>query len=424
MLTKLKQLSLLESIITLRFISIFFQISLLVSTHILADIAVNTQAFLWVITLEITLNLISIWYYKIKPASIQIHLPLQLIFDILFLSTLFYFSGGATNAFISLLLIPIAIAAVTLPPLSLVGVSVVAIASYSTLLWLTPMHIMHGNMEGHFIGMWVNFLLSAVVLAVVVGNMARTINVRERLISKYREEQLKKEMIISLGVASAQVTHDIATPINSTRLLVDELLELYPNDELIHLLDKQIVKCSDNLAKFRTLSHDIKANKKTIVKCESLWDQLKSHCLINYPNAQIDFKVTNKLAKSCFVQTDSTLIPAIINVIHNAISASYNSINVEKAQVNMQCTNTALTINVRDYGLGFTAHQQEKLGQTTTHSSQGLGMALLLSNANLERLNGTISLENYMSSPPNEGNKQVEEYGALAIITLPLTKES
>ncbi|MCH2057279.1 MAG: hypothetical protein MK214_11880 [Thalassotalea sp.] len=105
----------------------------------------------------------------------------------MFLGGLLYFSGGATNAFVSLLLIPIAIGAAALQISGVIALALAAVGIYSLLLWLMLMHIMHGNMEGHFIGMWLNFLFYSVVVCVVVMQMARTLKVKEQTIAKFRE---------------------------------------------------------------------------------------------------------------------------------------------------------------------------------------------------------------------------------------------
>ena len=87
----------------------------------------------------------------------------------------------------------------------LLFISLSAIASYSILLLSLPEHAMHQmDMNNHFIGMWANFLLSVIVVSFVVGAMARVITNRERSIALQREDQLKSEQLLALGVASAQ----------------------------------------------------------------------------------------------------------------------------------------------------------------------------------------------------------------------------
>ena len=101
------------------------------------------------------------------------------------------------------------------------------------------MSVMHGNMQGHFIGMGINFLFSTLVVALVVGKMARSINKQQKAIAKYRENLLKQEQVTALGVASAQITHQLATPIATVQLLAEELSEDFPDNEIVKDMQSQ-----------------------------------------------------------------------------------------------------------------------------------------------------------------------------------------
>jgi two-component system sensor histidine kinase RegB len=58
----------------------------------------------------------------------------QLLFDIGALAAIVFFSGGAANPLVSLLLPPVAIAALTLPARCVAAVAAMAIAAYSLLM--------------------------------------------------------------------------------------------------------------------------------------------------------------------------------------------------------------------------------------------------------------------------------------------------
>ena len=88
------------------------------------------------------------------------------------------------------------------------------------------------NMSGHFIGMWVNFVISACVIALVIGAMNRALQQRERTIAKVREKQLRSEQLVTLDGAAAQITHQLATPIANLQLLFEELVEEIPTMKL------------------------------------------------------------------------------------------------------------------------------------------------------------------------------------------------
>ncbi|MBL4900352.1 MAG: ATP-binding protein, partial [Colwellia sp.] len=63
---------------------------------------------------------------------------------------------------------------------------------------------------------------------------------------------------------------------------------------------------------------------------------------------------------------------------------------------------------IRDYGVGFTLEKLEKLGVKPVNSEQGLGVAVFLSHASLERLGGKLALTNH------------HQGGALVTLSLPV----
>jgi len=404
---KSTKLSLINTVILLRSCAIVIQIALIFFVKVYLKYDLPWFPLVFLIALEILFNIGWTIYSRFKLGNDKTNLFIQLLVDVLFLGFLLYFSGGATNAFVSLLLIPIAIAAVTLAAWHLTIIASCALAIYSVLLWSMPMHVMHGNMEGHFIGMWINFIFSATVISLVIARMAKAITHREITIAKYREEQLKQEKVIALGLASAQVTHDLATPLATIRLLTDELKEDLADNTTIDELDKQVSRCSNNIHQFRKMSLAIKEEQKNQLSIKHLIRQIKQHCNLNYPKTEICYSIENNVTDTIRIHSDSSLIPAIINVINNAIMASAKR-NKHQIELTSQVFQQHCELIIRDFGKGFTHKHFEELGESPVRSEQGLGVAMFLSNASLERLGGTLSLSNH------------HQGGALVKISLPL----
>ncbi len=403
------KLTSIQLVMALRSASIMIQTGLVLFVILALHYELPVEYMVAVIVGEFIFNVAWYIYYQRGNLERKYHLVVHLIADVLFLGLLLYFSGGATNAFVSLLLIPIAIAAVSLPLRGLAFVALSAVATYSWLLWLMPMHLMHGNMDAHFIGMWLNFLLSAAVVSIVVNQLSLIIQRRELTIAQYREEQLKQERIIALGVASAQVTHDLATPIATLRLMADELNEeKHVDPALAQAIDQQLKRCSEKLHAFREMSEAIKTNQRIENTTSEIFKQIKRHCQLNYP--QVDFRFSEQLASHHkIISADGSLIPAVVNVINNAVIASgaMNSNQVDIASVETQQT---WCLTVRDFGSGFKPAQFSELGNLPQPSEKGFGMAIMLSNASLERLGGKLALTNHQ-----QGGAQVE-------MTLPLSE--
>lgn len=396
----------IQWVLALRSAAIIIQFFLILFVNLGLEYELPWTPLFSVIALELGFTFVSFIFYRNKTQVSQSALLMQISADILFLSVLLFFSGGATNAFVSLLLIPIAIAAVTLTPVLLTLVAFLAILSYSVLLWHLPMSVMHGNMQGHFIGMGMNFLFSALVVAIVVGKMARSINQRELAIAAYRENLLKQEQVTSLGVASAQVTHQLATPIATVQLLADELNEDFPNNEIIHDMQSQLIRCSDSLDAFRAMVFDIKEQTIVATDVASLLDSLLDNLQVNHP--EIDVEIVAQQPNTTHIMADAALLPAILNLINNAIRATKAN-NSSKITLISQVSEDNWQFIIRDYGLGFTLGKLKQLGIKPVNSEQGLGMAVFLSHASLERLGGNLALTNH------------HQGGALVTLSLPVS---
>jgi two-component system, sensor histidine kinase RegB len=98
----------------------------------------------------------------------ELEYAVQLGCDLMIHSVLLYFSGGSTNPFVSYYLVPLTIAAATLPWLYPLTLSGLALSGYTALLiWYHPLHLQGVNQESTLIrlhliyGMWLNFALSA-----------------------------------------------------------------------------------------------------------------------------------------------------------------------------------------------------------------------------------------------------------------------
>jgi two-component system sensor histidine kinase RegB len=411
-----KRTSKIQVIIALRSTAIIIQLLLIFFVNLGLAYQLPWAPLVSVISLEVLFTLSSYIYYRHnhlseKKAS-QKAILVQICADIIFLSLLLFFSGGATNAFVSLLLIPIAIAAVTLTPLLLAIVASLAISSYSILLWSLPMSVMHGNMQGHFIGMGINFLFSALVVAIVVGKMARSINQQELAIAAYRENLLKQEQVTSLGVASAQVTHQLATPIATVQLLADELSEDLPDNEIVADMQSQLTRCRDSLSEFRSMVFEIKEQVIKVINCQDLFDEITDNVRFNNPEISLQLQKHTDVnsSEAVTIKADATLLPAILNLINNAIRASKAN-NSKTLSLTSQIIEGNWQFTIRDYGKGFTLKKLNELGVKPVNSEQGFGMAVFLSHASLERLGGKLALTNH------------QEGGALVMLSMPISSQ-
>ena len=385
----------ISRLLMLRSGAIAVQLIAVLSVYFLLDYQLALLPLLGVIALEAAFQLVSLFAYrKVSHAKPSVML-MQLTADVLFLTVLLSLSGGATNAFVSLLLLPIMIAAVTLREKGLAYIALLAIAAYSFLLINMPDHSMHQmNMSGHFVGMWVNFVLSTSVIALVIGAMSRALKDRERVIAKAREKQLRNEQLVSLDGAAAQITHQLATPIANLQLLFEELLEEQPNNTIVKQMQTPLEQCRDQLNSFRALSEQIRVNNaKDQITIAQLQTAINDTFVLQYPGQHIKWSTPSINA---ILLSDAMLLPAILNLLQNAAIANQKQGKTELElswELNQQ--DQCIDLLIRDFGYGFTPSQLAELGGQVMPSEQGMGLAVLLSNVTFERLNGSLTLFNH-----------------------------
>jgi two-component system sensor histidine kinase RegB len=101
---------------------------------------------------------------------------------------------------------------------------------------------------------------------------------------------------------------------------------------------------------------------------------------------------------------DVTLRAALMNLLNNAADASPQPI-----EILARWDSSSFTLEIRDHGKGLSDEAALKAGSAFfTTKKEGRGLGLLLANATIERMGGTVRLYNR------------EEGGAATELTLPI----
>lgn len=253
----------------------------------------------------------------------------------------------------------------------------------------------HMQMTSHFVGMWVNFVISASVIAFVIGTMNRALHSRERTIATVREKQLRAEQLVTLDGAAAQITHQLASPIANLHLLYEELIEDQPDNEIVKDMQQPLLQCTQQLKQFRTLSSELRTQTvAATVSLNTLAQQISDTMLLQYPDQQLNWL---NAAPASSVTNDAMLLPAILNLLQNAAFANQQA-QQQTLELNWQQTPDnpkTVSLVIRDFGKGFSAAQLAELGGQLMPSETGMGLAVMLSNVTFERLQGSLTLYNH-----------------------------
>lgn len=331
-------------------------------------------------------------------AVTEIEFFMQLLIDAIALNTLFYLSGGATNPFISYLLVPICIAAATLPWRLTCLLTLLNLISYTLLLFfyiefpLFAIHHQHGNsnINWHILGMWFNFFISAMLISYYIVKMAAILREQQDSLSRLREDDLRNEQLLAVAMLAAGAAHEINTPLSTMKVLLSELRNDYQdNSQLLpdlQLLSQQVDICAGTLKQLvQDSSSATQGNFKTQSirqYCDSVVDRWQ--LMRPYISFTLNYVGENFEDNIAF---DPRLDQAIINILNNAADASHDNI-----QITLKCIDTFLEWIITDHGSGFQSTHLEHIGQKIfSTKNNGLGLGMVITQATLNRCGGTLT---------------------------------
>ncbi|MHC5351228.1 ATP-binding protein [Pseudomonas sp. A46] len=338
----------------------------------------------------------------------ELEYAVQLGFDLIIHSVLLYFSGGSTNPFVSYYLVPLTIAAATLPWLYTVTLAGLALAAYTLLLVLFhPLEMPGGQRESLLVyGMWLSFALAAALITFFVARMAEELRRQDQLQAVRREESMRDQQLLAVATQAAGAAHELGTPLATMSVLLKELRQEYREapglqDDLA-LLQQQVMLCKDTL---QQLVRAAEADRRQAVVEQSVIEWLEvtlNRWHLMRPEATYRYQCTG-LGVAPRLKPPADLTQALLNLLNNAADAC-----PEKLDIRVNWDHQWIVLTIRDHGAGVPLAIAEQLGRPFfTTKGKGFGLGLFLSQASVTRAGGTVKLYNH------------EEGGTLTELRLP-----
>lgn len=344
----------------------------------------------------------------------------HLLFDVFFLILLLINTGGASNPLISYLLVLLAVTATLLPKTYVNSFAISGIAIYTFFIFL-DLQVDHQqemdtagqemSFQLHLVGMWVIFVVSAILISVFITRMASTIKVREATLAKARENEIRNEQLVAIGTLAAGTAHALGTPLSTMAVLLTELDRSDVNDLNIHevkddisLLKQQVTRCKNSLAELTRYYNKDSSESNLPVLLSVFSAEIKDYIINIHPTSEIDFDIA--CASNIKIASDLSLKHAIINIIENSIKAANKQVLVKFST--SKAISGQLEIAISDDGPGIPSEVLEKVGEPfISMRKESMGIGIFLANAAVQKLNGTIELFN------------LKQGGAKTLIKLP-----
>jgi two-component system sensor histidine kinase RegB len=333
----------------------------------------------------------------VQDAEVALHLAV----DIVVLTAVLYFTGGPTNPFVSLYLVPISLAATALPArFAWLTVTVCGIG-YSALWWrsvpLPPVHARFGSeFDLHLAGMWVNFLIAAVLMVLFVGRMAWLVRQRDRELAAMRESALRDQRVIDLGTLAAGTAHELNTPLSTLAILASELDETTTDPEQKRQLRAMLEEIRVINERLNRIAGGVDAERSAGARHAELGAFLRdllARWAEAHPGIEVGIAFEPAQTTSVPIVVEATIEQAIRNVLDNAAHATLAN-GGEHIDIAVGVHGTRLTLAVTDQGAGLDPAVRDDVGlKAVTTKEHGLGIGLLLSRAALQRFGGRLDLK-------------------------------
>jgi two-component system sensor histidine kinase RegB len=384
----------LQQLLVLRLFYLLSEIIVIGLAQWYADKALPWSYLWWVVVVHGALITFYYGYSQRRAQISEFYLFQTILVDIVLFSGLLYFSGGATNGAVSILLLPVATAAALFRWHSSLTLACVAIVSYSLLMWFYwPIEVdphAHHQAQGfstHLLAMWLTFIFSCLLLVWFIGLQSAAVRAKQKSLAQLRESQLKDEQLIAIATFAANAAHDLATPLSSIGLLCDELKDDYGKDGIDTLIG-QVQLCQQIV---KSISHQAIMNKSKIrqsIVVKDYFNGLIERWLVTRPDLELNFKLDQGLKQPFTPETN--LESAIINILDNAAQASIsngaNALNLDVRMLEQQ-----LQVTITDFGTGISSDLIDSIGKEPVHSKgNGLGLGQFLANSTVQRNGGKV----------------------------------
>jgi len=391
----------LKRLLALRGFAIAFVLLALTLSVGLLHMDFPLMPMLWVVGLHVAASILTwIWLQRVEHIFAP-EFVLQLMLDTVVLAVLLYYSGGYTNPFVSLFLLPLVIAASVLPKVYAWFMAALTISCYTALIFYfipLPQPDAHSLYYGrvfdlHVLGMWFSFLLSTGLMVFFVVHMANDLRERDQALAQAREKALRDEHLVELATLSTGAAHELSTPLATMAVLANELKYDHADDqsvmEKVDIFRAQLDRCKAILSDISTNTEYTLGQGEVCIAIDEYLHQVVRQWRSIRPQAEVVVDMQGGHPAPHIV-ADKTLSQTIINILNNAADASQNHVEVDARWGVKQ-----LTLDVCDQGQGVDVATQNAIGTPFfTTKSEGHGLGLYLARFVLDRYNGSLELSN------------------------------
>jgi two-component system sensor histidine kinase RegB len=379
-LVNLRWIAIFGQLIAINFVYYYFKLELpIIAAHIVVLIGLITNIIL---------------QFKIKENQLKdLNSAFFLIYDLLQLTLLLYLTGGITNPFSFLMIVPSIVSSTFLSMGTTIILGTLTIVS---LFFLKNYHKILPGLDAYsfsFPEYYVEGIFSSIIIGLIFLSyfgirFSGETKKRTEALDKLQQVMAKEHQFESLGGLAAAAAHSLGTPLATISVVAKELKKEIGNNSKhskdLDLLVSQAKRCSDILRKIsrKEIKDDQFIN---IVKVEDLLEEI----IISFKETSevkidlISIEDKNKIN----IKRAPELVYGLRNFIGNAVKFSKN-----RVKIILKSNENIIEIKINDDGPGIPEDIINKIGEPYIKSkskelslNSGLGLGTFLGKTLLER---------------------------------------
>jgi two-component system sensor histidine kinase RegB len=355
------------------------------------------------VSLNLALSALYRWGDRIDGKGALVHLG----FDLVQLAVLLYLTGGLSNPFALLLLVPVTISATLLSARATALLVVVALGLLVGLWhWHLPLPWVGGETlkipDLYRLGKGVAIGLGMIFLTFYAWQVSAEGRRRQAALVATQAALDRETRMGALGSLAAAAAHELGGPLGTITLIARDLEDLLGDDpELgpdIHLLQQEARRCRDILTGIseRAEAEDPFPELAVPVLLREVVD------LFEPTRVPVEMRVEWGMGGGPVIRRSPEILHGLSNIVGNALRHAETRLWLDAGE-----TPSELWVAVTDDGAGFPADLLPKLGEPflgpSVSGSGSTGLGIFIATTLLERTGGRLA---FMNLP--EGGARVE----------------
>ncbi|HVJ01458.1 MAG TPA: ATP-binding protein [Sphingomonas sp.] len=388
----------MRQLIQLRWIAVAGQTLTILLVHFGLGVQLPVVEMLGVALALATANLLStmaMLRHRVRDSDVL----LALLLDMGALTLQLYFSGGATNPFISLYLLQVVLGAILLPPAAVALLLAATGLSYALLIvrhvpLALPTGLVADSADLFAIGRWIGFVMVAGLLVLFIVRISRNLRARDAHVADLRQHAAEEEGIVRMGLFASGAAHELGTPLGTLSVILADWrreTRIAGDPQLLAEVEEmqtEVQRCKAIVSDILHSAGQPRGEAMERIAAETFLDAIAEAWRATQLHLPFDYRASG--ANGAVIAVDPALRQAVWNLLDNAAEASPAGV-----RLSAEIEDHMLVIAVRDWGDGFAPETLAHLGQLfQSTKGAGHGLGLFLASNVARRLGGRLEARN------------------------------